>query len=75
MKAKQVQAHIYESEVESIALLVSGDTDDANYDLRFNGTGWTCTCKAWRFSKKKPKQCKHIPLGLRIYRAIKEEFA
>ena len=43
-----------------ISTLVKSDTSDTEYAVEYIGKQWSCTCKAFVYSKSIPQTCKHI---------------
>lgn len=44
----------------ALSFLVKSDTSDVNYSVDYINKTWSCTCKAFVYSKQLPQTCKHI---------------
>ena len=43
-----------------LSQLVKSDTSDVEYSVDYINKTWSCTCKAFVYSKTQPQTCKHI---------------
>ena len=43
-----------------LSFLVKSDTSDTEYMVNYIGKQWSCTCKAFVYSKAQPQTSKHI---------------
>ncbi len=55
-----IHKDIVEAGQTPLSQLVKSDNSDTNYSVDYINKTWSCTCKAFVYSKTQPQTCKHI---------------